>query len=82
MTEKEIKEALRVWILKNGRIEAKELTDETMIFENRVITSLQGLDFVLYMESLIGKTIDIEKLTLHDFRNIDAIYAGVLQKLL
>ena len=46
---------LRHWVLaKNGKIRPEELDDHTPILEQRIITSLQVMDLILFLEQLTG----------------------------
>lgn len=75
-SKEEIYQGLRDWILKtNGKITPEELKNDTQLIKGRIITSLQALDFILYIEEMTGKTVpDINKLTPHTFRTVDSIY--------
>ena len=74
-TETEFKQALKEWVAKtSGKVRAEELGDETPIIEQRIITSLQTLDLILFLEQLTGNAIDVEKLKVGVFRTINAIY--------
>jgi acyl carrier protein len=74
-SEMEIRQAIRDWtIKKNGKISGGDLTDQTPIIEQRIITSVQILDLILFLENLSGKQIDVKNLKKGVFRNIDAIY--------
>ena len=62
-TEAEFNKALRDWVVKkNGKISPEELNDQTPIIERRIITSLQTLDLILFLEDFTGDAIDVEKL--------------------
>ena len=74
-TETEIREALKEWIVKaNGKIQPEQLNDETPIIEQRIISSLQVMDLIFFIEKLSGKSIEVESLKVGVFRNINAIY--------
>jgi acyl carrier protein len=74
-TETEIKIALRDWIVKaNGKIELKQLSNETPIIEQRIITSLQVMDLIFFIEKLSNGSIEVESLKVGVFRNINSIY--------
>lgn len=74
-TETEIKNALRDWIVKtNGKIQSEELSDDTPIIEQRIITSLQVMDLIFFIEKLSERSIEVESLKVGVFRNINAIY--------
>jgi acyl carrier protein len=79
-TETEIREALREWIVKtNGKIQPEQLDDETPIIEQRIISSLQVMDLIFFIEKLSNKSIEVESLKVGVFRNINAIYDTFFQ---
>ena len=74
-TETEIRAALREWIINtSGKIKRGELNDETPLIEERIITSLQVMDLILFLEKLSGQPVEVEQLKAGAFRNIDALY--------
>jgi hypothetical protein len=74
-TEPEVRQALREWVIKtSGKIKPEELDDATPIIERRIISSVHVLDLILFLEELGGKAIDVGKLKVGVFRNIDTIY--------
>jgi acyl carrier protein len=73
--ETEIRDALRAWIVKtNGKIRPDQLDDETPIIEQRIITSLQVMDLILFLEKLSDRSIEVDTLKVGVFKNINAIY--------
>jgi acyl carrier protein len=79
-TETEIREALRDWIVKtSGKIQPEQLNDETPIIEQRIISSLQVMDLIFFIEKLSNKSIEVESLKVGVFRNINAIYDNFFQ---
>jgi len=73
-SEAEVRQALRAWVLKtSGKIKPEELTDETPIIEQRIISSLQIMDLILFLEQTMGHSIDVEQLKPGVFRNISVI---------
>ncbi len=76
-SEADVKAALRQWVAAtNGKIPPDALTDETPIIEQRIISSLQVMDLILFLEQLRGRPIDVERLQVGVFRTIHAIYAN------
>lgn len=77
MSEAEIKTKLREWILNRSKkaVRREELTDETPIVESGLLSSLDIVEFVLYIESLTGTEIDAEELEPAAFANTNAMYA-------
>lgn len=73
--ETEIRDSLRAWIVKtNGKIQPDQLDDQTPIIEQRIITSLQVMDLILFLEKLSNRSIEVDTLKVGVFRNINAIY--------
>ena len=80
-TETEIRQALREWVLaKNGKIRPEDLDDETPIIERRIISSPQIMDLILFIERLSARPIDVERLKVGVFRNINAIYQNFFEE--
>ena len=69
MQEQELRSKLRAWILSHAKSQPKSgLTDQTMILEEGVLSSLDIAEFVLYIESLRGEERDnaeIERRPVH-----------------
>ena len=79
-TETEIRAALREWIVKvSGKIKREELSDETQLIEERIITALQVMDLILFLEKLSGQPVEVEQLKAGAFRNINALYQNFFQ---
>jgi len=79
--EAEVRQALRDWVLKtSGKIKPDELTDETPIIEQRIISSLQIMDLILFLEQQTGQPIDVTQLKPGVFRNISMIYRNFFQR--
>jgi len=80
-TETEIRGMLRDWIIRNnGKIAPDALSDRTPIIEQRIVTSLQITDLLLFLEDLTGRPIDVERLKPGVFRDIDTIYENFFRK--
>ncbi len=80
-TGTEIRRALRDWVIRtNGKIEPEELDDETPIIEQRIVSSLQIMDLILFLEKLSGKPIEVEKLKPGVFRNIGVIHRNFFEE--
>ena len=68
------RDALRQWLAeKNGAIAQAQLTDDFPIMEQRVITSLQVMDLLLFIEELRGESLDVRDIHPGVFRSIDTI---------
>lgn len=74
-----LREALRDWVVAVGkRICREELRDDTPLLEKRIITSLQVMDLILFIEALTGKAVDVERLKPGLFKDIDTISRNFL----
>lgn len=74
--ETHVKSQLRRWILEHAKVSPrKALDDETLILEERILSSLDIAEFVLYIESLRGTEIDLDSLEPEAFASINALYA-------
>ena len=79
--EAEIRQALREWVIKtSGKVKPEELTDETPIIEQRIISSLQIMDLILFLEQQTDHSIDVTQLKPGVFRNISVIYRNFFQE--
>jgi acyl carrier protein len=80
MSETEVKGALRTWIIaKSKHAEASALTDETPILEKRILSSLQVMDLILYIEQLSKAPMDPESLKPGVFSSVNRIYDTFFQ---
>jgi acyl carrier protein len=73
-SETEIKTALRDWIVRKGKIQPEELNHQTPFLEQRIISSVQLMELILFMEDLSGKPIDVKALKKGMLRDIDTIF--------
>jgi len=81
MTELEIKQILRDWIAKtNGKIQTDELNDDTPIIERRIISSLQVMELLLFIEQLSDRPINFSQIKQNLFRDINAIHKNFFQE--
>jgi len=75
MSENEIKSQIKEWLIsKSKNEEAAKMTNDTKIIGERVITSLQIMDLMLFMEQLSKKRLDPEDLKPGIFSTINQIY--------
>jgi acyl carrier protein len=76
MNESEIRRQLRDWILKRSKNPPKgSFTDTTEILEEGILSSLDVVEFVLYIESLRGDEVDTDAIEPEAFTSIDTLYA-------
>lgn len=74
-SEDEIKAELRAWVTAKAK-KAPEggLTDETPLIETRVISSMQVMELILFVEKLKGSRVNVKNLRPGTFRNVNSIY--------
>lgn len=76
-----MKEKLRHWVLGNAHnAHQADIDDQTEILESRLITSLQIMDLILFVEQLTGKSVELSQIKPRSFASIDAIYATFFQE--
>lgn len=74
-TALELKTRLKEWIVENSRrANLPEIKDDTNIIEQRILSSIQLMDLILFMEYLRGKPVELERIGVGAFMNINAIY--------
>jgi acyl carrier protein len=80
-SEGEIRQSLREWIAKtNGKMRPEDLGDQTPIIEQRIISSLQVMDLIFFLEQLSGRPIEVDDLKPGVFRDIDTIYQNFFRE--
>jgi acyl carrier protein len=74
-SEAEVRETLRGWLCRTGgKVRPEQLRDDTPILERRLISSLQVMELILFLEQLRGAPVDAEAIRPGAFRDIDSIY--------
>ncbi|MAT84343.1 MAG: hypothetical protein CMD39_08645 [Gammaproteobacteria bacterium] len=76
MDEVTVKQQLRDWIVSRSKIPVSEgqLTDDTPIIEDGYLSSLDIVEFVLYIESLRGDEVDLDDLEPEVFESTNTMY--------
>ncbi len=75
MEAPEIIEQLRGWILERANAPADRLTDSEMpILDEGLLSSLDIVEFILFIESLRGEEVDIESIEPEVFTNLRTLY--------
>ena len=70
----DVRDALRRWIAEtSGRIALDDLADDTPIFRDGILKSVQISDLIIYIEELSERSMDVERITPGAFRDIEAI---------
>jgi acyl carrier protein len=76
VSDLEFRQALRDWIVRtSGKVGKDELSDDMPIMERRIITSVQVMDLILFIEETTGNVVDVEQLKPGAFRDINEIVA-------
>jgi acyl carrier protein len=69
------KKQLREWIEQRASRKVNGgLLDDTPILERRIISSLQVMELLLFIEKTSGKPINVNHLKPGSFRSVDTIY--------
>ena len=76
MEEAEVKLKLKDWIVDRSKIPVVEgqLKDDTPIIDDGYLSSLDIVEFILYIESLIGEELDLEELEPEMFTSTNTMY--------
>lgn len=75
MHEESLRRQLRTWITEHSKVPAKGLTDSTPILEKGLLSSLDIVEFVLFIESLRGDEVDVDEIDPVSFTSIDTLYS-------
>ncbi|HJL18869.1 MAG TPA: hypothetical protein RMH99_24615 [Sandaracinaceae bacterium LLY-WYZ-13_1] len=78
MNEQEIRGALREWILEHAKSPPKggDLTDQTPLLETGLLSSLDIVEFVLFIEELREEEIDTDEIEPEVFTSVDTLWDG------
>lgn len=81
MNEGTIKEELKGWIRARAKLAATDaLNDDTPILEQGILSSLDVVELVLFIESLRGDEVDIDAIEPEVLTDVDSLYAGFFQQ--
>jgi len=77
MDEADVKSKLRSWIVNRSKqkVADHEITDDTPVIEAGYLSSLDVVEFVLYIESLLDDEIELEDLEPEVFTSTNTMYA-------
>ena len=77
MNEQHIRTQLRQWILEHSKAPSRaELTDQTAILETGLVSSLDIVELVLFIEELRGDEIDTDDIEPEVFASVDSLWEG------
>lgn len=72
-----VKSQIRDWILaKNPQVDALTLQDDTALLEKKILTSIQIMDLILFLEHLQGRPLDIDQVQPENFVSLNTIHAA------
>ena len=74
MTDIEIRRKLREWIVGRAKDKPAEMKDDTPILENGILSSLDVVELILYVEQLKGEEVSVDALEPGSIRDVNAIY--------
>jgi acyl carrier protein len=77
MHESEVRAKLRDWIAKHAKKPiGAEFDDHTPVLDLGILSSLDIVEFVLYIESLRGDELDPDRIQPEAFSNVNALYSA------
>ena len=75
MSESEIKSALRTWIVDRAKDRPADMKDDTPVLETGILSSLDVVELILYVEHLKGGEVEVDDLNAESIRDVNAIYS-------
>lgn len=76
MDEQKIRRELRSWIVDHAKSPIADLQDDVPILERGILSSLDIVEFVLFVENLRGSEVDTDAIEPEVFTSIDTIYGA------
>jgi acyl carrier protein len=74
LTLDEVKKQILEWILqKSSKISADQLTEVTPLIESRILSSLQVMELLLFLEKVKGSRLAIKNLKPGTFKDVQTI---------
>ena len=81
MPEQEVRAKLRDWIAKHAKKSlTAEFNDQTPVLELGILSSLDVVEFVLFIENLRGEDLDPDSIEPEAFTNINTLYLAFFAK--
>lgn len=75
MDEARIRSQLKTWIVEHTKAPKPVVVeDDTRILEKGILSSLDVVEFVLFIESLRGEEVDTDAIEPEAFASVDALY--------
>jgi acyl carrier protein len=76
MDEQTTRAKLKQWIRDHAKASANDLADDTPILDTGILSSLDIVELVLFIESLKGDEVDPDTIEPESFKSIDAMMKG------
>lgn len=76
-SESEIKSKLREWVAQSSNV---RVDDDTRIIDNRVVSSLQLLELVMFVEKLRRERVQVDRINAGAFADINTIYTNFFDR--
>jgi acyl carrier protein len=77
MDEPKIRGQLRQWILEHSKASNfGDLRDDTPVLERGILSSLDIVEFVLFIESLRGEEVDTDAIEPEAFTSVDTLWTS------
>lgn len=75
MIEAEIRQKLRDWIVNRAKDKPVGMVDDTPLLEQGILSSIDVVELVLFIEQLRGDEVDVEQLEAQSVRDVNSIYS-------
>jgi acyl carrier protein len=79
MNELEVKKQLRDWIYGRAKDKPATLDDQTPVIEHGILSSLDVVELVLFIENLRGTEVDVDALEPASFRDVDSMWKSFFE---
>jgi acyl carrier protein len=77
LDEREIRAQLRAWIAKHAKQPlGRDFGDATAMLELGILSSLDIVEFVLFIESLRGEEVEPDRIQPEAFASVDSVYTA------
>ena len=81
-SQDDIRAALRAWILEHARAGVPPgFHDQTPILESGILSSLDIVEFTLFIEHLRNREVDVDAIEPEAFVDVDSVYATFFEPL-
>lgn len=74
MSPDDIRRELRDWIVRRAKDKPAEMKDDTPVLEKGILSSLDVVELILFIEQLKGEEVSTDTLEPESIRDVNAIY--------